>query len=48
MLTSGSDDKRKNRNDDLSIDIKVKNDKDDAHQRSVLLQEKALHLVSNG
>jgi Rad51 len=38
---------RKNYNDDLSIDIKIKNDKNPSRQQhSVILQEKVLHLVS--
>ena len=41
--------KRKRKNDDdLSIDIKIKNDKNHSRQqqRSIILQEKVLHLAS--
>jgi len=45
----GNDKQKRNRkNDDLSIDIKIKNDKNPSwQQHSIILQEKVLHLVSN-
>jgi Rad51 len=50
----GGNDKmrKKNKNDDdMSINIKIKDNKNHSHhdqQHSIILQEKALHLVSNG
>ena len=49
-VKDGNDKQKKNRkngNDDLSIDIKIKNDKNHSRQQhSIILQEKVLHLVS--
>ena len=49
----GGNDKmrKKNKNDhDMSIYIKIKDNKNHSHhqQHSIILQEKALHLISNG
>jgi hypothetical protein len=48
-VKDGNDKQKRNRknDDDLSIDIKIKNDKNHSRQQhSVILQEKVLHLVS--